>query len=65
MSPTATNSYAVAPVEKKYDCFISYCKRVAGTEDRANWLHEAVSTAGCASTDCRDPLRLAPSLISC
>ena len=50
MSRTATNSYAVAPVEKKYDCFISYCKRVAGTEDRANWLHEAVSTAGCAST---------------
>ena len=36
----------LAPGEKKYDVFISHCKRIGSTEDRALWIQDTLEEAG-------------------
>ena len=35
-----------APGEKRFDIFISHCKRIASTEDRALWMQDTFEEAG-------------------
>lgn len=56
----ASTRYAAPPEQrpKKYSAFISHCKRVAGTEDRALWIQDTLNDSGISTFFDRTDLKL-------